>query len=542
MNGLDPALVQPLVKDFIGFGRGAINGKVCADYTVGQDKIDLSKSYLSLVDTLTVRPTGVKYAMDADIRGDRKGIEVREIGIKDFKGGSASITGRLSRLSANLNSLEVVSDKGTTEMFSGRLFASGKVDFRAEDNKTFRLGADLSTARSGDLKISIGGLTKEEESTLTFVPAPASEEEEEEEEQVQPRKTVIQSAAPSEDGARLIADVSVTATPEVRLTAELDDRGENAITIGGNGTVLASFDSKSGETVLAGDYTIREGKFKLSAAGVFSKDFDIEDGSSVNFNGDLMNTEFNITANNTVRASLTPLLADTTAVATIRDVICGITVSDRLRSPKLAFSVEVPDLDPATQSIVEGELNTEDKVQKQFLALVATGGFLPGNQSGITNQLGSGLILSNLSAIAAGQVTNLLRRAGIPVNVGMIYIPHSTGNDVVDVNLSTQMFNNRVVVTGSVGNRQYGATSEQNLVGDIDVEIKIDKTGRLRAKLFSHSADDYTNYLDNSQRSGVGVSYQREFNHFGEFFRSIFSRKTKEEYEPAPPRKTITID
>ena len=540
-NGLDPALVQPLVKDFISFGRGSIDGKICADYTIGQEKIDLSKSYLSLVDTLTVRPTGVKYALDADIRGDRKGIEVREIGIKDFKGGSASVTGRLSRLDASLNSLEVVSDKGSAEMFSGKLFASGKVGFKAEDSKTFRLGADLSTARSGDLKISIGGLTREEESTLTFVPAPVPEEDEEEE-QVRPAKIVIQSAAPSDDGARLIADISVTTTPEVRLTAELDDRGENAITIGGNGTVLASFDSKSGETVLAGDYTISEGKFKLSAAGVFSKDFDIEDGSSVKFNGDLMNTEFNITAKNTVRTSLTPLLADTTAVATIRDVICGITVSDRLRSPKLAFSVEVPDLDPTTQSIVEGELNTEDKVQKQFLALVATGGFLPGNQGGITNQLGPGLILSNLSAIAAGQVTNLLRRAGIPVNLGMVYIPHSTGNDVVDVNLSTQMFGNRVVVTGSVGNRQYGATSEQDLVGDIDVEIKIDKTGRLRAKLFSHSADDYTNYLDNSQRSGVGVSYQREFNHFGEFLRSIFSRKTKDEYEPAPPQKTITID
>ena len=542
LNRLDPAIVQPLLADAVSFGRGSIEGKVCADYTIGQEKIDLSKTYLSLVDTLTVLPTGVKYALDADIRGDRKGIEIREFNIKDFRGGSAVIGGRLSKLSAALNSLEVVSDKGNTEMFSGRLFASGKLDLKAEDSKTFRLGADLSTARSGSLKVSMGGLSKQEESMLTFVPAPAEEDEEEEEEATSPRQIVIQSAEPSEGGVRLLADVNLSTTPEVQLTAELDDRGENAITVGGNGVVHASFDSQSGETVLVGDYTITEGRLKMSAAGVFSKDFDIAEGSSVKFTGDLMDTELNITANNTVRASLTPLLADTTAVATIRDVICGITVSERLRSPKLAFSVEVPDLDPTTQSIVEGELNTEDKIQKQFLALVATGGFIPGNQGGITNQLGPGLILSNLSALAAGQVTNLLRRAGIPVNVGMVYIPHSSGNDVVDVNLSTQMFDNRVVVTGSVGNRQYGATSEQDLVGDIDVEIKIDKTGRLRAKLFSHSADDYTNYLDNSQRSGVGVSYQREFNHLGDFFRDIFRKRHKEELEPAPAQKTITID
>ena len=543
LNGLDPAILQPLLADAVSFGRGSIDGKICADYTVGQEKIDLSKSYLSLRDTLTVLPTGVRYALDADIRGDRKGVEIREINIRDFRGGSALVSGRLSRLSATLNSLEAVSDKGNTEMFSGRLFASGKVDLKAEDSKTFRLGADLTTSRSGSLKVSLGGLTRQEESMLTFVPAPESQEEEEEEENAsKPKQIVIRGPEAAEGGMRLLADVNISTTPEVQLTAELDERGDNAVTIGGNGTVHASFDSQSGETVLVGDYTINEGRFKMSAAGVFSKDFDIAEGSSVKFTGDLMDTELNITASNTVRASLTPLLADTTAVATIRDVICGITVSDRLRSPKLAFSVDVPDLDPTTQSIVEGELNTEDKVQKQFLALVATGGFISGSQGGITNQLGSGLILSNLSALAAGQVTNLLRRAGIPVNVGMIYIPHSSGNDVVDVNLSTQMFGNRVVVSGSVGNRQYGATSEQDLVGDIDVEIKIDRTGRLRAKLFSHSADDYTNYLDNSQRSGVGVSYQREFNHFGDFFREVFRKQSKDGPEPTATQKTISID
>ena len=59
----------------------------------------------------------------------------------------------------------------------------------------------------------------------------------------------------------------------------------------------------------------------------------------------------------------------------------------------------------------------------------------------------------------------------------------------------------------------------------MDIEIKLDKPGAFRLKLFSHSADQYTNYLDNLQRNGVGLTYQQEYNTFGEFLRNLFTRK-----------------
>lgn len=84
------------------------------------------------------------------------------------------------------------------------------------------------------------------------------------------------------------------------------------------------------------------------------------------------------------------------------------------------------------------------------------------------------------------------------------------------------------------------------MVGDLDIEIKLDRPGQLRLSLFSHSADDYTNFLDNTQRNGVGITYQREFNTFGEFFRNLFiSRKKREELqlqaEIKKDKKTIAI-
>jgi hypothetical protein len=110
--------------------------------------------------------------------------------------------------------------------------------------------------------------------------------------------------------------------------------------------------------------------------------------------------------------------------------------------------------------------------------------------------------------------------------MGLNYQTTQTGSNIFDVALSTQLFNNRVIVNGAVGNKQLiDGTSTNEVAGDIDIEIKLNRSGALRLKLFSHSADSYTAYLDNSQRNGGGISYQRDFNSFLQFLKSLFARR-----------------
>ena len=109
----------------------------------------------------------------------------------------------------------------------------------------------------------------------------------------------------------------------------------------------------------------------------------------------------------------------------------------------------------------------------------------------------------------------------------MGYQQNQQGTDFYDVSVSTELFDNRVVVYGSVGNRQYSGNTEGDMVGDLDIDVKLDKAGSVRLNMFSHSADDYTNYLDYSQRNGVGITWQREFSSFKEFVRDLFSSKRK---------------
>ena len=171
---------------------------------------------------------------------------------------------------------------------------------------------------------------------------------------------------------------------------------------------------------------------------------------------------------------------------------------------------------------MESALSTEDKVQKQFLSLLITNNFMQDDQSGIVNNM-----YGNVGDIMANQINNILQKLDIPLDLGLKYQPNDKGVDIFDVAISTQLFNNRVIVNGNIGNRQKTSSSANDVAGDIEIEIKIDRAGAFRLNLFSHAADQYTNTLDNSQRSGIGLTYQTEFNTFGQFIRKLFSSKEK---------------
>ena len=177
---------------------------------------------------------------------------------------------------------------------------------------------------------------------------------------------------------------------------------------------------------------------------------------------------------------------------------------------------------------VESALSTKDKVQKQFVALLLFGTFLPEEGSGVVN--GTNMIASNVGEIVSSQLNNILQKLDIPLDFGLGYQQDNVGTDIFDVAVSTQLFNNRVLVNGSVGNRKFSTSKSSygDFVGDIDIEVKIDRSGELRFKVFSHSADEFSSSLDFSQRNGLGLSYQKEFDRTKDFFRQLFmSRQQK---------------
>jgi hypothetical protein len=113
-------------------------------------------------------------------------------------------------------------------------------------------------------------------------------------------------------------------------------------------------------------------------------------------------------------------------------------------------------------------------------------------------------------------------------DIGINYRPgDDITSDEVQASLSTQLFNNRIIVDGNVGVANTAANSS-NIVGDVNIEYKITPDGRFRVRAFNKSNDINTLVENAPFTQGVGLSYQKDFNKLGDLFRK-WKRKKDEE-------------
>ncbi len=512
LDGLNIGYAKPFVAEIFNRFEGGISGRISLDGPITSPEI--SSEDVRIDDgVLSIAFTNVPYQVSGPVHIDNEGAHFDNVTVRDKFGSTGNVNGAITfgnfvnpgiDLGVSVKDLECLdTTPSISPDFYGHLFASGNVRVSGPFSG-IALDIDAVTEKTGNLHIpipntSVAGVTnllrfKEEEKIVWVDPY---------------EEMMSRLKKQTEETGDFSLNLRVGATPGVTAFVEIDRESGNMLSANGSGQIELKM--KGDDFNINGNYSISSGNYKFVALGLASRDFQIKEGSSIRFNGDIMESSLNIDALYKTKASLATLISDTTSVNTRRTVECGISISDKLKNPRLGFSIDVPDIDPAVKSKVESALSTDDKIQKQFLSLIISNSFLPDEQSGIVNS--STLLYSNVSEVMANQLNNILQKLDIPIDLGLNYQPNSKGNDVFDVAVSTQLFNNRVVVNGNIGNRQYrtGGTNT-DVVGDIDIEIKLNRPGTLRLNLFSHSADQYTNYLDNSQRNGIGMGYQMEFN------------------------------
>ncbi|MBR1926162.1 MAG: translocation/assembly module TamB domain-containing protein [Bacteroidales bacterium] len=536
LDGLEAGYISPLLSSVFSETRGDISGKVRINGKT--DDLCLSGEDTRFDNVLLrVAFTNVPYYADGSFKVDNEGLHLDGISVKDRFDGTGVISGGILfnhlkdiRMDTRIkmSGMEAVNmEPSSGQPIYGNVFATGDVSIKGPFN-AIRLDVDARTDKSGAIHIPIDKASSDANTNLLTFKEP------EKEVYVDPydvmmNRLVSESKKENDFGMHL----KIAANQRTEAYVEIDRLSGNALNGRGQGNIDIVVRPAADLFSINGDYTLESGRFHFNALDITQKDFTLSQGSSIRFNGDVMDSDLDIDGIYTTKASIATLIADTTSVSTRKTVNCGIGISGKVREPLLSFSIDVPDIDPTTKAKVESALNTEDKVQRQFLSLLISGGFMPEEQSGIVNNTTN--LYSNLAEIMAGQLNNILQKLDIPLDFGLNYQSSVTGSNIFDVAVSTQLFNNRVIVNGNVGNREYGNSSREDVVGDVDIEIKLDKPGQVRLKLFSHSADDYTNFLDNSQRNGVGMTYQKEFSTFPELIRSIFSsRKRRSERANAP--------
>lgn len=525
LNKFNLSFIAPVLETVFSDFGGDLSGRIQAYGKLDDIHFKSKDTYLA-DGRMTVGFTNVPYLVDGPVAVTDEGLMFKDVSVKDSNGGTGTITGGILfggfkdvRMDTHLklNRIKALGIKaGQNPSFYGDMAASGRVDITGPFNDLL-LEVDGTTTGSGNLHIPLGNTSMDKAGNLLTFKSGDDEYDADYDD-----NAIFESGGGAAKARKsdLTVKVRARATPDVEAWIDI---GENTLSGVGNGIIDIETRSSDGTFLINGDYTLNSGNFHFSAMNLVQRDFALEDGSSIRFNGDIMNSDLDINGLYVTKTSLSNLLADSTS--TRRTVNCGIHITEKLLNPKIDLSIDVPDLDPTTQAMVQAALNTPDKVQKQFLYLLIANTFLPSEESGITTG-GSSMLFSNMTSIMSGQLNNIFQKLEIPLDLGLNYQPNERGNDLLDVALSTQLFNNRVIVNGTIGSRRgTGTTTTGDVTGDLDVEIKINNDGSLRAKLFSHSADAYTNYLDNSQRNGAGITYQREFRTFEQFFRDLFSTK-----------------
>ena len=535
LNRFDMGYAAPFLEGIFNQFGGGLDGLVHVDGTL--DKLKISSDGLRIVDgILGIDFTQVPYRVSGPVTLDTEGLHFDNVAIADSYDGKGSVNGALLfggfkdfRLDTHvqferMKVLAITADRNSP--IFGDVFGTGKVDITGPFD-AIKLNVDARTVKDGDLHIPLKGSNSKRAGELLVFKEPYVEVEEDPYEKMMNSGVVKQKTQGDLD-----IRVKVRATPAV--TAHIDIGEGNSLTGLGNGNIDIRVRERDNLFTINGDYTLNQGSFHVSALELVDRDFSIRDGSSIRFNGEIMDSDLNVTSVYSTKASLSTLLSSSStrtesSSLSRRQVDCIISITDKLRNPKIELDIDIPELDPGTAGLVESALNTEDKVMKQFIYLLIANSFLPNEESGVITTDTSNMLYSNMSGIMAGQLNSIFQKLDIPLDLGLNYQQNESGNDLFDVALSTQLFNNRVIVNGTIGNRRLYGTATEEVTGDLDIDIKLDKPGTVRLNLFSHSADQYTSYLDNSQRNGVGIAYQREFNSLRQFFRDLFKPRTERE-------------
>ena len=134
------------------------------------------------------------------------------------------------------------------------------------------------------------------------------------------------------------------------------------------------------------------------------------------------------------------------------------------------------------------------------------------------------------SSALSSQLNNLLGQINENINIGTnLRSEKGDFSDVeVEVALSSQLLNNRLIINGNIGYRD-NDVNNNTFIGDFDLEYLLNKSGNIRLKAYNHYNDK--NYYVKSALTtqGVGIMYRKEFNKWSEWFSWLRRRKNNTE-------------
>jgi hypothetical protein len=316
-------------------------------------------------------------------------------------------------------------------------------------------------------------------------------------------------------GIQMDFTFDVTDDAEVQLV--FDPRYGDKIKAKGSGIIKMEITTK-GDFNMYGEYTVKQGDYLFTFQNVINKKFNVLSGGTIRWNGSPYNADLDLQAIYSLKASLSGLGLDTNRNNV--PVECIINITGKLEKPSYNFEIRLPSLTEFEKSQYMTVIN--QNIDYEFLSLLVINSFVPASDAktnvGVTN---GNMVGKTISEALSAQLSNWISQISKKVDIGFKYTPSDNiSKEQVEVALSTQLFNDRVKIESNlgVGGGQVSTQTQnsQNIIGDLNVEVKI--TDELKLKVFnkSNQYDALNSYSPYTQ--GIGIFYRREFNTLKDLF------------------------
>lgn len=399
--------------------------------------------------------------------------------------------------------------RAMNEMFYGKAFGTGAIRIYGTA-PNLQIDAQMETSENTDISVPISFNTVvDKNSFINFV-------------SVSQKNEVKQPNSFIDMGLKM--NFLFNVTPRAKFHIFLDPSTGGSLHGSGNGNIRMNVNT-NGDFNMFGTFVIAKGEYEMKLKDIVTRTFDIEQGGTIQWNGNPTDAEIDIRAVFPTTASLASVLNIDSSSSNSYNrkikVLSVLKLSGKLLNPDVRFGIELPNSDNTTRALVYNMIDTtnDQNMIRQTFSLLVLGQLEPSaNQYG--NIVSSGVGMSTMELIS-NQLGNFLSQITKDVNVGVNYKTADQMTDELQIAVSTALFNDRVIIDGNLskGGQNKSYQNVNNVVGDIIVEVKLTNDGKLRTKVYNIANTDEYTFQNAPYIQGLGFIYRVDFNKLSELFR-----------------------
>lgn len=517
------------VRLFGGFKSLNLDGAVYADAGF---KIDVLNAAFLLKDSVRLIPDNIQF---------------RNARVYDTEGHEGSVNGDLFhhnlkdlsyRFQMNANNMLVFNTKEDPDLpFYGTVYGTGNVVLNGS-SEGLNVDVAMTTNRKTNFVYMVGGTSSA--TSNQFIKFIDKTPKRQTRDSIPLLEDIHKPVEEPDIPMDIRLNILVDATPDATMKIVMDPIAGDYIGGRGNGNIRIDFYNK-GDVKMFGSYTITQGVYKFSLQEVIRKDFIINSGSTITFNGEPFDANLDIRAVYTVNsASLSDLGINFNQQNNVK-VNCLMDLTGNLLKPNVNFDIELPNDNEEIKNAVKSAISTDEQMNMQILYLLGIGKFYTYDYN--NNGQSSNAMSSVLSSTISGQLNNMLSQAinSSNWNFGTNLSTGDKGWTDMEIEgiLSGQLLNNRLLINGNFGYRD-NPTANTNFVGDFDIEYLLTKAGDIRLKAYNQTNDRYFTKTTLTTQ-GVGIIYKKDFNTWKELFRRTFKKPKEKQPADTVKRDSVAI-